>query len=138
MAKGIKAIISKYMTEQTRKQFFRYLITGGLAAVTEYSLFYILTMLLKISLFVSNSAAYTSGFIISFILNRLWSFESKGHLGRQFLLYSILFGINLILSYLVISLFTYQLGIAAMISKALAMGIIVLWNFIIYKKIIYI
>lgn len=127
----------KYMTPETRKQLLRYLITGGLAAGAEYSLFYVLNLLAGLSLILSNSAAYTSGFIISFILNRVWSFESKGHLGRQLLLYSILFGINLILSNILVSFFTNQLGLATMISKAIAMGVIVLWNFVIYKKIIY-
>lgn len=129
--------LKKYITPETRKQLLRYLITGGLAAGAEYSLFYVLNLLAGLSLILSNSAAYTSGFIISFILNRVWSFESKGHLGRQLLLYSILFGINLILSNILVSFFTNQLELATMISKAIAMGIIVLWNFVIYKKIIY-
>ncbi len=129
--------LKKYVTPETKKQFFRYLVTGGLAAAAEYSLFYVLNILVGLSLILSNSAAYTSGFVISFILNRVWSFESKGHLGRQLLLYTILFGINLALSNILVTLFTNQLGIATMISKAIAMGIIVLWNFVIYKKIIY-
>ncbi len=127
----------KYVTPETRKQLLRYLITGGLAAVTEWALFYVLNSLAGLSILLANSAAFTSGFVISFILNRVWSFESKGHLGRQLLLYSILFGINLGLSNVLVLLFTKQFKIAKMISKAIAMGIIVLWNFVIYKKIIY-
>jgi putative flippase GtrA len=96
--------LKKYITPETKKQFLRYLVTGGLAAGTEYSLFYVLNILAGLSLILSNSAAYTSGFVISFILNRVWSFESKGHLGRQLLLYSVLFGINLVLSNILVTL----------------------------------
>lgn len=121
----------------TPVQFIRYLISGLLSAGAEFVLLILLTEYAGLWYIASNSIAFASGFWISFLLNRYWSFSSKKHFGRQLVQYSLLFIINLGLSTGFMYLLTTVAGLDYILSKVFVMGLIVLWNFIIYKKIIY-
>jgi len=80
----------------------------------------------------------TLGFVLSFLLNRYWSFKSTStNALKQFILYGILFIVNLGISNLLMMLFIDTFGIAPMISKIMAIGILMCWNFVIYKKVIF-
>lgn len=130
-------ILSDFLTPKALAQFKRYLITGFLSFGIEYSIFYILYDALKLWYIPSNSIAMVTGFVVSFLLNRFWSFQSKDNPYRQLLLYALLFVFNLAFSNLLMYLLSDIAGITPLISKVLVMGIIVVWNFILYKKIIY-
>lgn len=120
------------------KQFLKYGISGGLAFILEYSTFYILNNLAGLWYIWSNSIAMTLGFVLSFLLNRYWSFKAtSANALKQLIMYGILFVVNLGISNLLMMLFIDALGINSMISKILAIGVLMCWNFVIYKKIIF-
>lgn len=125
------------MTRGALVQFKKYIISGLLSASLEYSLLLILTEIAGLWYILSNTIAYLGGFWLSFLLNRFWSFKSKDNFLRQLLLYVVLFVINLGLTNLVLYILTSIVGITYTISKVFVMGMVVLWNFIILKKIIY-
>ena len=129
--------VSEFLSPKTLKQFAKYIITGVLSAGIELSLLYVITEFAGFWYIISNTIAYIGGFCVSFLLNKYWSFNSRENFGRQLIMYGILFLINLALSNTLLYLATSIIGIQYMISKVFVMGIIVLWNFIIYKKIIY-
>jgi len=130
-------LFSKYLNHRALMQFSRYITTGLLAAAVEYMLLVALTEWVGLWYLTSNSIAYISGFLISFLLNRFWSFKSKDNIVKQLVLYGILFAINFVLTNALMYALTSILGILYLISKIFVMGIVVIWNFIIYKKIIY-
>lgn len=127
--------LSSFLTEEAFVQLRRYAIIGLSAFALEY--FSYIILLSYISLNISHSISMTFGFILSFTLNRLWSFKSTGNITKQFIYMIILFLINLRISNIIIGQLTVSLKIHAFISKLLVMGLIILWNFIIFKKIIY-
>lgn len=130
-------LVSELITQKTLAQFGKYLVTGGISAGTEFSLLILLTEYFKLWYITSNSIAYSSGFVISFLMNKYWSFNSRENFGRQLAMYGVLFFINLGLSTALMYLLTSVLGILYIISKIFVMGLIVLWNFLLYKKVIY-
>jgi len=136
----LKLKASKYyrifVDPATLLQFIKYIITGLSAAGLEYLLFYILIRTNN-SLYLSNSAGMTAGFILSFLLNRYWSFQSKSNAFRQFSLYLTLFIVNLGISNTLIHVLSKNLGILPLISKVIIMAMMILWNFILYRKVIY-
>lgn len=129
--------LKELLKGESAAQFIRYASVGLLAAVVEYGLTIALTELSGVWYLLSGSAGYAAGFVISFTLNRVWSFKSKGRLTRQLALYASLFMINLIVSNALLYLLTTVAGLVYFISKLLVMGMVVLWNFVLYKKIIY-
>lgn len=128
-------ILSSILTEKSLKQLRKYIITGLLAYIIEYSTYYLL--LTTLSMFIANSVGMFVGFWISFLLNRLWSFQSKDKFLNQLYRYSFLFLINLILSNLLLKVFSEMLNIHAKIAKLIIMCMVVSWNFFIFQKIIY-
>src|SRR5687768_9648938 len=92
----------------------KFLMSGGLAAVTEY-----LTFLLfhKFGLFLifANALSFLCGLVVSFMLNKHWVFSRKGNGPRQFVMYLTLAGLNLILGSALIILLVEELQIPALI-----------------------
>lgn len=126
-----------FFKPETRGQFLRYLLTGFASFIAEYLLFLLLFDKLNVQYIYSNTIVYTVIFIINFLLNRLWSFKSKSDPKRQLALYLALFLFNLAATNAVMYLLSGMLAMSPRISKILVMGMIVVWNFIIYKKVIY-
>lgn len=117
-------------------QFVRYLLVGGTSFVLEYGLFCLLFHF-QTPLLLANTVAYLTIFFVNFILMRIWAFKSQGNVPRQMLLSVLLVGFNLLASNVVIYLLVDQLLVPALIAKVIVMVMIVGWNFVLYKKVIY-
>ena len=128
-------MFSDLLTDKSLSQLKKYMITGGLAFISEYIAFHLL--LPEASKFMANSVGMLIGFWISFLLNRYWSFASKDKIYIQLLRYSVVFLINLIISNLLMYVFSDRIGMHPSVSKLIIMCLIVGWNFLIFKKIIY-
>lgn len=119
------------------RQFLKYSVTGAIAAGVEYGAFFVLYKLAGLWFIWANSIGMGSGFFMSFFLNRNWTFRSDGNIYRQLGLYGLIFAINLSVSNVLILLLSGRLQIAPPISKMLIMCLIVSWNFVIYRSVIY-
>lgn len=113
---------------------FKFLISGGLAAATEYGSF--LLFILALPLVAANALSFMMGLIVSFSLNRSWVFGSKGNTKKKFAQYFLLALINLTLGSLII-LALVTAGIPALIAKVVVMLLIATWNYLIFSKIIF-
>lgn len=129
--------LSDMLEPEAFRQLVRYLVTGFSSAAIELSLLYIFKDILKLTVLEANSAAYTIVFWFNFFMNRLWSFKSKSNLKKQLTMYSLLFVFNLGASDLIMHVLATLLGLQYLIAKVFAIGAVVSWNFILYKKIIY-
>lgn len=119
------------------RQFFRYLLVGGSSFALEYGSFFLLLQVYQLHYLIANSIVYPTVSLLNFALNRSWTFNSKNHLGRQALLYLALIGFNFLAGSLLLYILSGQLQIPPQWAKIAVMVMIVLWNFILYKKVIY-
>lgn len=159
--------ISKRASKKSIKQFARYIITGTTAAAADYLLFtffcyfvfaelntYVIQIKsildplalqvniqldpLSLQAVLANIVAYFITFWYVFFLNRHWTFRSSTNVTRQLILYLLLFLFNLLVVQIC---FMYILsgvfGVSPRIAKLFLMIVIVFWNFIIYKNVIY-
>jgi putative flippase GtrA len=128
--------LRKKTAKDNRRQFYRYLLVGGSSFLLEYGLFYIL-LVLDVNYLVANSIVYSTVTAINFALNRLWTFRSTKNLRLQISLYLSLLLFNFIASNVMLYILSGQLNIPPLWSKIGVMAMIVVWNFVIYKKRIY-
>lgn len=133
----LKKIYDFFLGGKSLGQLIRYLITGFSSFILEYILFYSLFKLLGVNEFISNSIALAIVFWFNFLMNRYWSFKSKEKLSKQLILYGLLFAFNISISNIFIYGASIILGMSPLISKVLIMSLIVLWNFVLYKTVIY-
>jgi len=129
--------LADFFNNQALAQLKRYLVIGFSTFTIEYCLFFILSQIFELWYIYANSVALAVVFWFNFLLNRYWSFRSKAKLGKQLIQYGILFFVNIGMSNLLLYFLSDKLGIMPLISKILVMSAIVMWNFIIYKKVIY-
>lgn len=126
-----------FFERRTAQQLVRYLLVGSLSFVMEWSLLFCFHKVFGLWYLYANSAAFIIVFWLNFLLNRFWSFQSQERFGRQILLYGILCLVNLGISNLMMFALHGFLKIEVMIAKVFAVALIVSWNFILYKKVIY-
>jgi len=131
--KNIRSLLDR----TSREQFLKYLIVGFVSFVSEYGFFAFLFLFLKLNELIANTIALGTIFWLNFLLNKFWSFKSKGNIARQAILYFILFVFNMSFSNVFIYLSSEVFNIYPLVSKIIAMALIVIWNFLLYKYIIY-
>ena len=130
-------ILGEFFTPNALIQLIRYLITGVSSAALEFSILYVLTNYAHMWHIFSNSISVFVSFWFNFLLTKFWTFKSRNNFYRQLGMYTILFFINIGISNAVMYLFTDVLSFHYMLSKVVASGVIVCWNFVVYKKVIY-
>ncbi|QQS20173.1 GtrA family protein [Candidatus Saccharibacteria bacterium] len=127
-------------TVRSNKRVIAYVISGVFALAIDYIIFLLFLYALNAPLSVSVAAGLTSGLIASFSLNKKWTFKSDSRHrhsgGKQLILYILLFVFNNFFTYLFIRL-TLLIGIIPLVSKMLATICITLWNYVLYKKVIF-
>lgn len=72
-------------------QLLKYGIVGVANTIVTLASIFILMNLLGVAYVVSNAIGYILGFTNSFILNKLWTFKSRGSVGREGILFIIIF-----------------------------------------------
>jgi putative flippase GtrA len=121
------------------RQFYRYLLAGLICVGVEYGSFMAVHHGLGWGLVKANTLAYGLAFISNFLLNKFWVFTGTQQLQTQYQL----------MAFSVLALCNYALGtglllhlaqtwaLPAWLAKGLSMAAIAIWNFLIYKKVIY-
>jgi putative flippase GtrA len=121
-----------------KQRLLRFLISGGSAAAVEYAVFIALQMALSDKwLFANQSLSFGCGFVVSFLLNRHWVFQSHGHMGSELFKYGIVATLNLAAGNLAIFLLVGPADIHPLIAKFLVMGMIAAWNYLIFSRLVF-
>ena len=119
------------------KQFIRYFVVGGTAAVTEWVIF-LLCELIGFHYLLATTVSFVVATYVNYIMGRTFAFrkESNGSVKEALMVYLVsLVGllINLELMYLFVSGFEWN----ELISKLFSTGIAFFWNFFSRKCLIY-
>ena len=135
-----KGLFYKYFiapTENSLLQFIRYGFVGGIAAVVNIGMLYILTNILK-NYIIANILSFTMGLIVNYVLSKKFVFSKEVEVSKlkEFLIYAVIGVVGLIFDTLLLWLFTDKIGIYYMVSKILSTIIVFVWNFV-ARKILY-
>ena len=132
-------IISNFIKDKD-KSFFKYIISGLIAAIIEFLCFNLIYyVLFKNHLFVAQAISYFTGLITAFSLHYFYSFKSRKeqkNRNKQFILYFFVALFNLCFSFIFIKLLS-KIGLSPMIAKLLVMGTIIIWNYTILNRHIF-
>lgn len=133
--------MSKKIKNTSGKKITSYILIGGLAFATEFTVFLTLYETLP-NLLLAQSLSFLAGLLVSFLGNRHITFVSRTEtytLGatRQLVGYVVLALINLALTNIVIYLLIEGVQVPAVAAKVLVMMMVVAWNYLIFNKIIF-
>lgn len=133
------ACLFKEKTNNTFIQFFRYCFVGGLAFLVDYGLLYLLSDKVGLHYLLSASIAFIAGLVVNYLISTFWVFsESKYEDKRkEFAIFAIIGVIGLGLTEGLMWLFTDLAGLHYMLSKLITAALVLLWNFIARKLILF-
>ena len=117
-------------------QIAKYLLIGGSTALLELMLFWLLCLFTSNNLVLSNIIAVLTATCTNFLLNGKLTFEGSSNMLRSAILYALLFLFNLAFSTITINALG-ESPIPPVVVKAFTQGCIVIWNFFLYKKVIF-
>ena len=110
-------------------------MSGLLAAALEFLSFFLIFYIIGASLYVAQPVSFVVGLAISFSINRSWVFMRKDKTYSRLMLYAAVALCNIYISTYLILMFEEY--IPAFSAKIAVMGCVALWNYIIFKKIIF-
>ena len=118
------------------RPFLLYFLSGGIAAVVDFGGF---TLLVSLELWYFHASLLSSiaAFFTTFFLNKIVVFRKKGATVHHLLRFTIVDLTNSAISNLLLFFFVSGIGIEAHIGKVMAMGIVVSWNYFIYRFFVY-
>lgn len=94
------------------REILKFLVGGGSAVLVDY-LFYRLLMYIGLSVSISKGISYVAGAAVGFVINKLWTFESKQFSSIEIVKYILLYACsacaNAGINKFVLWLFNWQL-----------------------------
>jgi putative flippase GtrA len=126
------------MSFQIRK-YLKFIIAGGLSALTSLVLFYVFITFLNIWYLLASTISFLLSIAVGFYLQKYLTFKNfrKGDTKKQalsFLFFSLL---NLLINIALMAFFVEIIQIDKMFSKILTLGILACWNFFVYEKFVF-
>ncbi|MFA5131277.1 MAG: GtrA family protein [Patescibacteria group bacterium] len=128
-----------YCLCDSRKGAVKFFIAGSSASITDLVLLFIFHGVLKWPLVFSTSLAFIVSFVVSFTLQKFWTFRnfSQEKAAHQFVLYILNAFIGLNLNGVFMHLLVNRFGIWYLLAQVAVNLAIGFYNYIIYKSIIF-
>lgn len=112
-----------------RKRFFRYLVSGGLAAATHFAVLVALVEWAAMNPTLATTFGFEAAIFVNYPLQYFWTFSATGQHRVVFTRYVIVtvaaFGLNTVLFW---SLLT-QIGVWYPLAQVIATGVVVIVNY---------
>ncbi len=128
-----------YCRVAKHKSFVKFFVAGGLASATDLLFLFIFHGVIGLGVVVSASIAFLLSFLVSFYLQRVWTFDSKEEkkIPRELALYMLNAFLSLNINGLGMHFLVNQMGIWYLLSQIIVNIMLGLLNFFIYKFIIF-
>jgi len=136
----IDELVEKILGRKVNKgllQYFRYLICGGTATVTDVGILFVLTHFLHLNYLIVAAGSFLSGMVVNYSLNVVLVFKSSGKVKKEFPLFALIGLGGLAWTELILWILVDKLNIYVMIAKVIAILIVLQWNFFMRKKFVF-
>ena len=116
-------------------QIFKFIIVGGTATVIDFVVLFILKEFIGLNEIVANTISFTVSVIYNYIASVKWVFDvdQDKSKSKQFITFIVFSIIGLLINNLILWICIDKLSIYYLIGKAIATGIVMVFNFITRK-----
>lgn len=128
-----------YHTCERRKAVIKFVFAGSTAGILDLALLYVFHGLFGWGLIFSTSAAFIVAFLLSFTLQKFWTFRNyrRDRMVHQLFIYILNSFIGLNLNGLFMHLLVNKFGVWYLLAQVIVSLTIGVWNFIVYKFIVF-
>jgi putative flippase GtrA len=140
LSETIDNLVEKIIGRKIRKgilQYFRYLICGGIATVTDVSLLFVLVHILDVHYLFAAAASFTAGIVVNYTLNTILVFKSSGEIKKEFPIF-VLIGLGgLTWTEIIMWILVDKLNFLVMVAKLITIILVLQWNFFMRKRFVF-
>lgn len=139
--------IKKLLTPTLIKEFIRYVIVGGISFLADFGTLTLFEELIfrqqtDWQIFISTAAGFIVGLLINYILSLIFVFRAKdnknsGKSVGDFIIFTLVGVIGLAITEVLMHLGVNVLGFHYMITKIVTAGIVLIWNYLGRKILIF-
>lgn len=129
--------MSPNLTLQT--QAFRFVVTGGLSAVVDYGLYYVLHQFFDVQIDLAKALSFIAGTTTAYLINRRWTFQappSRARFVAVVVLYAVTFAVQVGINHVFLVTFAdepWRMPVAYVIAQGTATVI----NFVVQRAVIF-
>ena len=126
-------------SSDTKTQVFRYLVSGSISFLVDFSVLVVLTDYLKMHYLVSAIFGFLAGLVTVYILNKFWVFSDRKFksASREFAVFFMITMAALGITEVVLWIATDLIGVHYALSKIIAVGISMVFNFFMRKHFVF-
>lgn len=122
--------LKKYMQLDELKRMIRFGLVGVSNTAVDFIVFYVATTFLGINVYFSQVASYSIATLNSYVLNKNWTFRSKGgDIKKEFIKFLAVNLTSLSLSLVLMWIFHDIMGLQKMVCKVLIACFTILINY---------
>lgn len=116
------------------RQFMKFSVVGGVNTVVDFGVYLILTRLLDVPYVLAGALSFTVASTNSYIWNRRWTFRDREtQVVTQYVKFFVVSAVGLGLNAGILFFLVHTWGVHDIIAKAVAIGVVVAWNFSVNK-----
>ena len=109
-------------------QFLRFAAVGAVATAVHYTVMLALVELGGVNPVVATFCGFCCGAVVSYTLNRKFTFGVQPSFGRGFAKFLVVVGIGAVINAGIVWFLTHR-GLHYMVAQVIATGLVLIWNF---------
>jgi putative flippase GtrA len=123
--------MSEFFTTTFLFKFLKFVAVGASGLFVDFGVTYLCKEVFKIQKYISNSIGFTVAASTNYILNRIWTFQSKDpEIGVEYTEFLVISLIGLGLNNFFLWLIIKRLKLNFYLAKLIAIGLVTIWNFL--------
>lgn len=120
------------------KKIQRYLVSGTTGALVHFFVLILLTELFETNVIFATTIAFICASVISFSMQKLWTFQDKGlNIKYQVSSYLLVGTVNIFLNGSLMHFFVFRLELQYILAQFLTSGLIALESYFLYKHFVF-
>lgn len=123
--------MSEFLTRTFLWKFVKFGIVGFSGLFVDFGVTYLCKEILRIQKYIANSIGFTAAASTNYVLNRVWTFQSKDpNIAMEYTEFIIISLIGLGINNFILWLIVSRTRINFYIAKLFAIAVVTVWNFL--------